>query len=56
LAAAGTRRLVINGCFWALGLEDQISSASTVDLVGTYEPTPFKSSGHKKGVKPADLK
>lgn len=56
LAAAGTRRLLVNGCYWALGLEDQIPSASNVDLVGTFEPMPFKSGGHKKGVKPADLK
>jgi len=26
-----------------------------VDLVGPYEPTPFKAGGHKKGVKPVDM-
>ncbi len=56
LAAAGTRRLLVNGCYWALGLEDQIPSASNVDIVGVFEPMPFKSGGHKKGMKPADLK
>ncbi|NDC54170.1 MAG: hypothetical protein EBZ74_07700 [Planctomycetia bacterium] len=55
LAVAGTRRLLVNGCYWALGLEDRIPPESNVDLVGTYEPTPFKSGGHKKGLKPADL-
>ena len=56
LAAAGTRRLLVNGCYWALGLEDQIPSASNVDLVGTFEPSPFRTNGYKPGVKPADLK
>ena len=55
LASAGLRRLVVNGCYWAVGLEDTIPAAANVELVGTYEPTPFKSGGHKKGVKPADL-
>jgi hypothetical protein len=56
LAAAGTRRMLVNGCYWALGLEEKISTASNVDVVGTFEPTPFKGGGHKKGLKPDDLK
>jgi len=56
LAAAGTRRLLVNGCYWAVGLEDAIPAASNVDVVGTFTPTPFKAGGHAKGVKPADLR
>uniref|UniRef100_A0A7C2JXH1 ThuA-like domain-containing protein n=1 Tax=Schlesneria paludicola TaxID=360056 RepID=A0A7C2JXH1_9PLAN len=55
LVARGTRRMLVNACYWALGLESQIPEKSNVDLVGTYEPRPFKFGGHKKGVKPADL-
>ena len=42
------RRLMVNACYWAAGLEAQIPEKANVDLVGT--PTPFK-----KGMKPADL-
>ena len=55
LASAGLRRLLVNACYWALGLEDRIPSATNVELVGSYAPTPFKSGGHRKGMKPADL-
>ena len=56
LVAEGTRRLLVNACYWATGLEDAIPSKSCVDVVGTFEPTPFGFNGAKKGVKPADLK
>ncbi len=54
-AFEGTRRMVVNACFWAVGLEDKIASKSNVEIVGEYKPTAFKSGGHKTGVKPADL-
>lgn len=53
LLAEGTRRLIVNGCLWALGIE--IPAATNVDIVGEYDPSPFKFDGHKTGVKPADL-
>ncbi len=56
LAAAGTRRLLVNACYWAAGLEEAISPASAVDLVGTYQPTPFGFKGAKKGLTPADMR
>jgi hypothetical protein len=56
LAAAGTRRMVVNACYWALGLESQIPAASNVDIVGAFEPTPFGNNRYKKGVKPEDLR
>jgi hypothetical protein len=52
----GLRRLLVNACYWAVGLEDKIAAKSKVDLVGKYEPLPFAFGGHKKGVKPSDLK
>ena len=53
-----TRRMIVNGCFWAAGLEDKIADKSNVDLVGDFKPTPFrfkKAEEWKPGVKPADL-
>jgi hypothetical protein len=46
--------LVVNACYWALGVEAQIPPKSNVDLVGDYKPTPFGFGTHTKGVKPSD--
>ena len=56
LVAEGTRRLLVNACYWGVGLESAIPEKSCVDVVGTFEPTPFGFNGAKQGVKPADLK
>ncbi|MEX0669579.1 MAG: ThuA domain-containing protein [Pirellulales bacterium] len=56
LASEGMRRLLVNACYWATGLEDKISEKAVVDVVGTYEPTAFGFNGARKGVKPADLR
>ena len=55
LESEGLRRLLVNACYWALGLEGQIPAKAKVDYVGKYEPTYFGFGKHKKGVKPADL-
>jgi type 1 glutamine amidotransferase len=39
----GSRRLLVNGCLWALGLEKQIPAKSNVDIVGDFKPTVFKT-------------
>jgi len=49
-------RLLVNGCYWCMGMEDQIPEKSVVDYVGEYEPTYFGFGSHKKGVRPSDLK
>lgn len=51
----GFRRMMVNACFWAAGLEDAIAADADVDLVGPYAPTTFRFSGHRAGVKPSDL-
>lgn len=56
LVAEGTRRMLVNASYWAVGLEQQIPASSNVELVGTYNPTNFGFKGFKKGVKPSDLK
>jgi hypothetical protein len=50
----GLRRLLVNACYWCLGMESKIPEESRVDIVGTYKPTPFKFNGHTPGVKPSD--
>jgi hypothetical protein len=55
LTTEGTRRLVVNAVFWALGLEDKITDKLDVSLVGDYKPLPFKFGGFEKGRKPADF-
>ena len=46
------RRLVINGTYWAMGLEEEIKADSSVDLVGSYNPTTFRNGGYVRGLKP----
>ncbi len=52
----GFRRLMVNACYWCMGMEDQIPAKAKVDIVGKYEPTPIGGGKHKKGVKPQDIK
>jgi hypothetical protein len=56
LQSEGLRRLLVNACYWALGMEDKIPALAKVDLVGQYKPRPFGNNGFVKGVRPADLK
>ena len=49
------RRLIVNGIFWAVGLEDQIKADAKIDFVCAYNPTTFSFGGEVKNVKPADL-
>ncbi len=51
----GFRRLLANACYWAMGMEGRIASRSSVAIVGTYQPLPFKFGGAAKGIRPADL-
>jgi type 1 glutamine amidotransferase len=55
LSAEGTRRMIVNGVCWALGLEDRIPPEGTdVRIVGTFEPTAFGFGGYRRGVRPQD--
>ncbi len=49
----GYRRLIINGIYWSVGLEDQIKADSNIAFVGPYKPNTFSGRGEAKGVKPA---
>jgi hypothetical protein len=37
----GFRRMVVNACYWALGMDGRISPTRSVDLVGPYNPNPI---------------
>lgn len=54
LESEGLRRLLVNGCYWCLGLEDQISEKANVDCVGPFEPNFYGFGDFKKGLKPSD--
>jgi hypothetical protein len=51
----GVRRLLVNACYWAAGLEDRIPAKSNVGIVGKFAPRPYEFGGEAKGVKPEDL-
>ena len=51
----GFRRLLVNGCIWAMGLEGHIQADANVSLVGSYNPTTFGMGGYRQGIKPLDL-
>jgi formylglycine-generating enzyme required for sulfatase activity len=40
LLSEGLRRLLVNACYWAVGLEEKIPPRANVEIVGTYSPTP----------------
>lgn len=48
----GLRRLVVNGVYWGLGMEDEISAESSVEYVSEYKPLSSGFNYEKLGVKP----
>lgn len=52
----GLRRLLINACYWAVGLEDRIPAKNNVEIVGEYEPSMFGFGGHEHGLTPSDYR
>lgn len=49
----GYRRMLVNGMFWATGLEDAIGPKMPVDTVGPFKPNTFANGGHAGGIKPS---
>jgi len=54
LESEGLRRLLVNGCYWCLGMEEAIPAKSVVEYVGEYTPTFFGFGTFKRGVRPED--
>ncbi len=48
------RRLVVNACFWAVGLEDKIPAKTNVDTIIPYFPSPFGFNRFRKALLPRD--
>lgn len=48
----GYRRLLCNGIFWSLGLEEAITSDMDVSIVGPFKPNTFGNQTHALGIKP----
>jgi hypothetical protein len=55
LQNAGFRRLLVNACFWACGLDAAIRPDLKTDLVGSYRPTWLGTHRRNPQVKPEDL-
>jgi type 1 glutamine amidotransferase len=51
----GFRRMAVNACLWAAGLEARIQPTSDISFVGPYQPSTYSFGGYVKGVKPAAL-
>jgi hypothetical protein len=51
----GFRRMSVNACLWAAGLENDVTPASDISFVGPYHPSTFAFGGFVKGVKPAGM-
>jgi hypothetical protein len=52
LLNAGMRRMLVNACYWATGIENRIRPDTNVDLVGDYQPLKFGFGGFAKGERP----
>jgi hypothetical protein len=48
----GYRRMLVNGCFWALGLENAIKPDLDISFVGPFKPNTFSNGGYAQGIKP----
>ncbi|MCC7341902.1 MAG: ThuA domain-containing protein [Bryobacterales bacterium] len=55
LESEGTRRMIVNGALWAVGMERRIPRRTNVDLVGDYQPTPFGFGKYRRGLRPSDF-
>jgi hypothetical protein len=55
LESEGLRRLLVNGVYWAAGLESKIPEKADVSYVGEFKATYFGFGQYTKGLKPADL-
>ena len=53
LESEGLRRLLVNACYWCVGVAEKIDADSNVELVGKYEPSPYSFNKFQRGVKPS---
>src|SRR5699024_3196050 len=56
LESKDLRRLIVNACYWALQMEEDITPDTNVALPSPYHPTMFGFGDHQKGKKPSFFK
>ena len=56
LQSTGLRRLLVNACYWGLGLEEHIDGRANVDYVRPYKPTFYGFGEYQKGLTPSDFR
>jgi hypothetical protein len=49
LLSADLRRLLVNAAYWGMEMEDSIDPGSSVEPLGSYNPTEFGFGTHIKG-------
>jgi hypothetical protein len=54
--SADLRRLIVNASQYLLGMENSIDPESSMDIVGSFKPTPFGFDTFKVGMKVVDFK
>jgi hypothetical protein len=55
MISEGTRRMLVNATYWAVGLENKIPAESNVAIVGEFKPHHFGNDKFTKHVKPSAL-
>jgi hypothetical protein len=50
----GTRRMIINGCFWALDMD--VPEKAKVEIVGDFDPTMYGFGNFQKNLTPDDFR
>ncbi len=48
----GYRRMMVNGCFWALGMDSSIKPDANIAFVGPFKPNTFAGGAYARGIKP----
>src|SRR5579862_7242848 len=52
----GFRRMVVNACYWAMGMEKKISAKSRVEFAAAYNPNPIGLGKQKTDINLSGLK
>ena len=52
----GFRRMVVNACYWAMGMEKKISGDSSVEFAAAYNPNPIGLGKQKTDITLSGLK
>ena len=52
----GTRRMIVNACYWCLSMDDKLADKSKVDIIGEFKPLRYGFGSFTKNLKPEDLK